>query len=144
MGVLHGVPFTAPLGHLREVVEICRSVWRRERLEHAVRHYTIPLPADRGAGLGKPLKLINTPVRESIPIILASITDKAIEQTAEIGNGWLPLFFHPTRSAAAWGDAIDGELLPSGISQSASDGVGDSDGGDDNGRLIRLDYGPDN
>lgn len=102
----HGVPFSAPLGHLREVVEICRSVWRREKLEHAGKNYTIPLPADRGSGLGKPLKLINTPVRESIPIALASLTPKAVEQTAEIANGWLPLFYHPTKSAEAWGDAL--------------------------------------
>jgi len=98
----HGVPFSAPLGHLREVVEICRAVWRRERLEHAGKNYTIPLPDS----LGKPLKLINTPVRESIPIALASLTPKAVEQTAEIANGWLPLFYHPTKSAAAWGDAL--------------------------------------
>ncbi|CAN5308996.1 LLM class F420-dependent oxidoreductase [soil metagenome] len=98
----HGVPFSAPLGHLREVVEICRAVWRREKLEHSGRNYTIPLPDS----LGKPLKLINTPVRESIPIALASLTPKAVEQTAEIANGWLPLFYHPTKSAAAWGDAL--------------------------------------
>ena len=98
----HGVPFHAPLGHLREVVEICRSVWKRERLEHAGKNYTIPLPG----GLGKPLKLINTPVRESIPIALASLTPKAVEQTAEIGNGWLPLFYNPAKSASAWGDAL--------------------------------------
>ncbi|MCU1411265.1 MAG: putative Flavin-dependent oxidoreductase, F420-dependent methylene-tetrahydromethanopterin reductase [Rhodoglobus sp.] len=98
----HGVPFTAPLGHLREVVEICRAVWRREKLEHAGKNYTVPLLG----GLGKPLKLINTPVRESIPIALASLTPKAVEQTAEIANGWLPLFYHPTKSAAAWGDAL--------------------------------------
>ena len=102
----HGVPFSAPLATLREVVEICRSVWRRERLEHAGRTYAIPLPADRGTGLGKPLKLINAPVRERIPIHLASLTAKAVEQTAEIADGWLPLFFHPTKSAAAWGDAL--------------------------------------
>jgi len=98
----HGVQFSAPLGRKREIVEICRSVWRRERLEHAGRNYTIPLPG----GLGKPLKLINTPVREGIPIALASLTPKAVEQTAEIADGWLPLFYHPTKSAAAWGDAL--------------------------------------
>ena len=98
----HGVPFTAPLGRQREIVEICRSVWRRERLQHAGKQYTIPLPG----GLGKPLKLINAPVRERIPIHLASLTAKAVEQTAEIADGWLPLFFHPTKSAAAWGDAL--------------------------------------
>jgi F420-dependent oxidoreductase-like protein len=102
----HGVPFSAPLTTLREVVDICRSVWRRERLEHSGRTYTVPLPADRGTGLGKPLKLINTPVRESIPIALASLTPKAVEQTAEIANGWLPLFYHPTKSAAAWGSSL--------------------------------------
>lgn len=98
----HGVPFTAPLGRQREIVEICRSVWRRERLEHSGKNFTIPLPD----GIGKPLKLINTPVRASIPIALASLTPKAVEQTAEIADGWLPLFFHPTKSAAAWGDAL--------------------------------------
>ncbi len=99
----HGVPFTAPLSRQREIVEICRAVWRREKLEHAGKSYTIPLPG----GLGKPLKLINEPVRASIPIALASITPKAVEQTAEIADGWLPLFFHPTRSRAVWGEALD-------------------------------------
>ncbi len=26
----HGVPFDAPLGRTREIVEICRQVWRRD------------------------------------------------------------------------------------------------------------------
>src|SRR6266480_7334808 len=39
----HGVPYTAPLGRTREILEICRKVWRRERLTHAGAHYTIPL-----------------------------------------------------------------------------------------------------
>jgi hypothetical protein len=58
----HGVPYDAPVGRTREIIEICRTVWRRERLEHAGSHYTIPLPAGRGTGLGKALKLINRPV----------------------------------------------------------------------------------
>ena len=28
----HGVPYDAPLGRTREIIEICRQVWRRERL----------------------------------------------------------------------------------------------------------------
>src|ERR1700751_4979502 len=59
----HGVPYDAPIARTREVIDICRQVWRREYLQHKGKHYTIPLPADRGTGLGKPLKLINEPVR---------------------------------------------------------------------------------
>src|SRR5438874_11624783 len=44
----HGVPYDAPVGRTREIIEICRQVWRRERLEPPRRHYSIPLPADRG------------------------------------------------------------------------------------------------
>src|SRR6266487_3264796 len=68
----HGVPYDAPLQRTREIIEICRQVWRRERLEHAGRHYTIPLPPDQGTGLGKSLKLINRPVRERIAIVVAA------------------------------------------------------------------------
>src|SRR5258708_39733595 len=67
----HGVPYDAPVGRTREIIEICRKVWRRERLEYSGRHYTIPLPPAQGTGLGKPLKLINHPVRGRIPIVVA-------------------------------------------------------------------------
>jgi F420-dependent oxidoreductase-like protein len=102
----HGVPYTAPLGHTRELVEICRMVWRRERVEYQGKYYQVPLPADRGTGLGKPLKLINQPVRADIPIVIASIGPKNVELTAEIGNGWQPLFYLPERAADVWGDAL--------------------------------------
>src|SRR3954467_4945493 len=54
----HGVPFDAPLGRTREVVDICRQVWRREKLNYDGKHFQLPLPHDRGTGLGKPLHLI--------------------------------------------------------------------------------------
>lgn len=95
----HGVPFDAPLGRTREVVEICRSVWRRERLDYDGKHYQLPLPADRGTGLGKPLKLINHPVRTRIPISIAALGPKNVELTAEIADGWQPVFFYPERAA---------------------------------------------
>ena len=69
----HGVAFDAPLGRTREVVEICRQVWRRERVSYDGKYYQIPLPADRGTGLGKPLQLINHPVRDRIPITIAAL-----------------------------------------------------------------------
>lgn len=102
----HGVPFDAPLGRTREVVQICRQVWRRERLEHQGRHYQIPLPADRGTGLGKPLKLINTPVRERIPITIAALGPKNVALTAEIAEGWQPVFFYPEKADEVWGEAL--------------------------------------
>ena len=102
----HGVPFDAPLGRTREVVEICRQVWRRERVQHQGRNYQIPLPADRGTGLGKPLQIINHPVRERIPITIAALGPKNVELTAEIAEGWQPVFFYPEKADAVWGDAL--------------------------------------
>src|SRR5271156_365080 len=67
----HGVPYDAPVGRSREVIEICRMVWRRERLVSQGRSSQLRL--EGGTGLGKPLKLINHPVRERIPIALAAI-----------------------------------------------------------------------
>src|ERR1700752_3555029 len=55
----HGVPFNAPLGRTREVVEICRQVWRQERVAYEAKNYQIPLPAARCTARGKPLRLIN-------------------------------------------------------------------------------------
>jgi len=69
-------------------------------------HYTIPLPADQGRGLGKPLKIINQPVRDTIPISIAALTPKAVAQAAEIADGWLPLFYLPEKADAAWGASL--------------------------------------
>ena len=102
----HGVPFDAPLGRTREVVQICRQVWRRERVSHDGRNYQIPLPPGRGTGLGKPLKLINQPVRERIPISIAALGAKNVELTAEIAEGWQPVFFYPERADDIWGEAL--------------------------------------
>jgi F420-dependent oxidoreductase-like protein len=102
----HGVPYDAPLARTAEIIEICRSVWRRDRLEHHGRLYEIPLPAGQGTGLGKPLKLIDHPVRERIPIFIASLGPRNVEMTAAIADGWLPLHFWPDRADRAWGDAL--------------------------------------
>jgi len=102
----HGVKYDAPLGRTREIVEVCRQVWRRERVVHEGKHYTIPLPPERGTGLGKPLKLINHPVRERIPVLLASLGPKNVALTAEIAEGWQPIFFHPEKAADVWGASL--------------------------------------
>lgn len=102
----HGVPFDAPIGRTREIVEICRMVWRRERVQYAGRHYQLPLPPDRGTGLGKPLHLINHPVRERIPISIAALGPKNVELTAEIAEGWQPVFYLPDKAGSIWGEAL--------------------------------------
>jgi F420-dependent oxidoreductase-like protein len=100
----HGVPYDAPIGRSREIIEICRMVWRRERLVYDGRYYQLPLAG--GTGLGKPLKLINHPVRERIPIALAAIGPKNVALAAELAEAWEPIFYLPEKSAEVWGDAV--------------------------------------
>jgi F420-dependent oxidoreductase-like protein len=100
----HGVPYDAPVGRTRELIEICRLVWRRERLDYHGKHYTLPL--DGGTGLGKPLKLINHPVRDRIPIVVAALGPKNVALAAELAEGWQPIFYFPEKAAAAWGGPL--------------------------------------
>jgi len=102
----HGVPYDAPVGRSRELIEICRMVWRRERLSYAGRYYKVPLPADEGTGLGKPLKLINHPVRDRIPIVLAAVGPKNVALAAELAEGWQPFFFMPEKADDVWGASL--------------------------------------
>ena len=87
----HGVRFDAPLGRTREYVDIVRMALRREPVKYDGKHHTLPLPD----GPGKALKLIVHPVREQIPVYLASIGPKNLELTGEIADGWLAIFFSP-------------------------------------------------
>jgi len=102
----HGVPYDAPIGRTRETIQICRAVWRRERLVYDGKHYQIPLPPERGTGLGKALKLINHPVRDRIPIILAAVGPKNTAMAAELAEGWQPIFYFPEKAAGIWGAAL--------------------------------------
>jgi F420-dependent oxidoreductase-like protein len=99
----HGIPYTEPVGRTREIIEICRKVWTRERVTHEGRSYTLPLPPSQGTGLGKPLKLIPTPVRERVPIYVASLGPRNVRMTAEIADGWLPIFYLPEKVGEVWG-----------------------------------------
>jgi F420-dependent oxidoreductase-like protein len=92
----HGQEWGKPLGKTREYVEIVRAILRRERLEHHGEHYDIPVQG--GTGLGKPLKLMARPLRSDIPIYLAAIAPKAVAQTFEIADGWLPIFWSPEKA----------------------------------------------
>ncbi len=101
----HGVPYTSPLERTREVIDICRRVWRREVLTNDGL-FTIPVPAGQGTGLGKPLKLINHPVRAVIPVWVAAIGPKNVEMTAEVADGWFPFFYYPEKASDVWGKSL--------------------------------------
>ena len=99
----HGVPYTQPLTRTREIIEICRKVWARERVTYEGKAYTLPLPPEQGTGLGKPLKLITRPVRDRIPIYVAALGPRNVRMTAEVADGWLPLFYLPEKVDDVWG-----------------------------------------
>jgi F420-dependent oxidoreductase-like protein len=94
----HGEPWGKPLAKTREYVELVRTALRRETLEHDGEHYQVPYRGRGATGLGKPLKLMARPLRSEIPIYLASIRPRSVELAAEIGDGWLPIFFSPERA----------------------------------------------
>ncbi|MEP9384128.1 LLM class F420-dependent oxidoreductase [Nocardioides sp. KR10-350] len=101
----HGVPYDKPLGRTREIIEILRMGLAGKRLEHDG-IYTLPLPADQGLGLGKPLKLLNRPERADVPIWVAALGAKNVAMTAEVADGWLPFLFLPEKAHQVWGEPL--------------------------------------
>ena len=101
----HGVAYDRPLGRTREVVELCRRIWRREVISHDG-IYKLPLPPGQGTGLGKPMKILTHPVRDRIPIYIAALGDRNVRLTAEIADGWMPTLFIPERANDVWGDVL--------------------------------------
>jgi F420-dependent oxidoreductase-like protein len=94
----HGMPYGKPLVRTREFVSIVRQIWAREKpLEHQGEHYRIPCRGPGATGLGKPLRSILH--GRQIPIYIAAIGPKSVEQTAEIADGWLPFWYSPYRTA---------------------------------------------
>ncbi|MFM7616233.1 MAG: LLM class F420-dependent oxidoreductase [Actinomycetes bacterium] len=118
----HGQAYGKPLSKTREYVEIVRTILAREApLEHHGPHYDIPYTGPDATGLGKPLKIIVHPRRADIPIYLASIGEKNVELTAEIADGWLPIFFSPERYREAFGPSIEAGLAKAGNGKSLAD-----------------------
>ncbi len=98
----HGKPYDKPLGRTRETIELCRRIWRREVIDH---HgiTDMPLPAEKGGRLGKPLKILTRPVRPDIPVYVAALGPANVRMTAEVADGWLPTLFIPEKAAEVWG-----------------------------------------
>ena len=92
---LHGVSYRAPLGRLRETVDIARMAFRGEKLRYAGRHNALP-PA--GAGDGKAIRIDFPPAR--IPVFLATLAPKSLEYTGAAADGWLGTSFSPDHAEA--------------------------------------------
>ena len=103
----HGVPYSKPLARTAEIVDLVRRGLRREPLT-ADGTFHLPLTKEHGAvtGLGKPLKLLTRPERDTVPIWIAALGARSVEQTAEIADGWIPHLFHPEKAGLVWGDAL--------------------------------------
>ena len=91
----HGQSYGKPLAKTREYVQILRQILAREApLIHEGEYFQIPYQGEDATGLGKPLKSI-IHGRSDMPIYLAAIGPKNVTLTAEIADGWLPIFFSP-------------------------------------------------
>ncbi|MEX2195935.1 MAG: LLM class F420-dependent oxidoreductase [Thermoleophilaceae bacterium] len=113
----HGQPSNRPVARTREYVEILRKILARdEPVAYEGRHYQLPYRGEGAMGIGKPLKLIIKPRSAHIPIYIGSLGPKNIELTAELADGWLPIFF----SLRAWEDVF-AEPLERGFAQAGGD-----------------------
>jgi F420-dependent oxidoreductase-like protein len=115
----YGVPYAKPWGRTREYVEVVKEIIAREgRLEHAGKHYTLPLSEGEGVtGQGKALKLNFHPIRDHIPIYIGAIGRKSVEFAAEAADGWIPIFFSVDEWESAWGEHIEAGLAKGGRSR---------------------------
>lgn len=87
----HGVPFERGVRRMRETIEIVRTVLRRERLVYHGEIFDVEMG----------LKLITHPVRDRVPIYLATLTPTGVALAGEVADGWLPVFFSPRHFASA-------------------------------------------
>ena len=102
---LHGLPYDAPLDRTQEIVEICRMVWRGEKVIHGGDNYHVPLPAGQGTGLGKALRVRDRALPVEIPIYIAALGPKNVDLTARVADGWMPLHYWPERTDV-WKSAL--------------------------------------
>ncbi|MFP5224009.1 MAG: LLM class F420-dependent oxidoreductase [Actinomycetota bacterium] len=99
----HGVDYDKPVQRTREIIDICRIVWRGERLEYEGEGFKLPGGKTKG---GKGLKLINSGHRPDIPCYVASLGPKNVEMTAELADGWLPFPFSTEKAAEVFGPSL--------------------------------------
>ncbi len=117
----HGVSYKRPLTRTREYVDIVRQIFKREgRMTHDGKIYQIPYHGDDATGLGKPLKS-SLHAQPDIPIYLASIGPKNVQLTAEIANGWLPIFFSPDKYKEIYAPHVEAGFAKAGNGKGYAD-----------------------
>jgi F420-dependent oxidoreductase-like protein len=107
----YGVPYAKPWGRTREYIEVVREIVAREGpVEHHGPHYDLP-PA---GGEGKALKLNFHPLRNSIPVFVGAIGRKSVQMTAEVADGWIPIFFSVDHFEESWGEHLEAGFAAAG------------------------------
>ena len=123
----YGRPFGKPLSRTREYVSIIRKILAREEpVTNDGEHYPLPYTGEGSWGLGKPLKSITHPLRADLPIFLGAEGPKNVTMTAEIADGWLPLYYSPYRQevyADQIKDAKPGFEIMQGVAMNVCDDV---------------------
>lgn len=94
----YGAPYSKPVTRTRDYVDIIRQVLARQApVTSDSEFYPLPYQCAGAWGMGKPLKSIVHPLRADLPIFIGAEGPKNVEQTAEIADGWLPLYYSPYR-----------------------------------------------
>ncbi len=117
----HGKAFGKPLVVTREYIAILRKMFARdEPVSFDGTYYKLPYTGPDASGLGKPLKIMTAPAGGDLPIYLAAIGPKNVQLSAEIADGWLPVFFSPDRSKRVYQPMLDAGFALSGDAGKAS------------------------
>ena len=91
---LHGVRYAKPLTRLKETVDICRMIFRGEKVRYDGKVFQLPLPDSEGKAIG----IAHEPTE--IPIYLATLGPNALKFTGAAANGWLGTSFSPDHPEA--------------------------------------------
>lgn len=103
----HGVPYGKPAARMREYVEILRKIWaRQDPVEYHGQEYDLPYSGPGASGLGKPLKSILH--GRQLPVYLATMGPLNVRTTAELADGWLPIWYSPYKAKMYEDDLAQG------------------------------------
>ena len=83
-------------------------------------HHPLPYAGPGSVGLGKPLKPIVHPLRADVPIWLGAEGPRNVAQTAEIADGWIPIFYTP-KSAGMYQPWLDEGFARPGARRTRAD-----------------------